>query len=46
MDDSFHSGVSEWDELEARSLISAAQNGAQDTLPKKTNPNSISVNKF
>lgn len=36
MDDSFHSGVSEWDELEARSLISAAQNGAQDTLPKKT----------
>ena len=34
MDDSAHSRVSEWDELEARSLMSAVKNGAQDTLPK------------
>lgn len=33
MDDSSHSRISEWDELEARSLMSAVKNGAHDTLP-------------
>jgi hypothetical protein len=32
MDDSAHSRRSEWDELEARSLISVTKNGAHDTL--------------
>ena len=34
MNESSHSQKSEWDELEARSLISAEANGAQDTLPR------------
>jgi len=35
MGDSSHTRTSEWDELEARSLIAAEANGAQDSLPKR-----------